>query len=76
MSRCKVKVMNDGFKWLDDWLESLSELSIRLLIFFGVGLWIVIACVIVYNLFSYEPEIEYTFHGHPIDVKELKKEDN
>lgn len=71
-----MKAMNDGFKWLDDWLDSLSELSIRLLIFFGLSLWIAIACVIVYNLFSYESEIEYTFHGHPIDVKELEKEDN
>jgi hypothetical protein len=76
VSLCKVKVMNDGFKWLDDWLESLSELSIRLLIFFGIALWITIACILVYTLFSYDSEIEYTFHGHPIDVKELKKEDN
>lgn len=71
-----MKAMNDGFKWLDDWLDSLSELSIRLLIFFGLGLWLGIAFVVVYNLFSYDPEIEYTFHGHPIDVKELEKEDN
>ena len=50
--------------------------TLVILFFFGVLLWVAVACVIVYNLFSYESEIEYTFHGHPIDVTELEKEDN
>jgi len=65
--------MHDGFEWLDDWLNSLSKFTIKLLILLGVSLWVAVACVIVYNLFADHSTIEYTFHGHPIDVSELEE---
>jgi hypothetical protein len=71
-----VKTMHDGFEWLDDWLNSLSKFTIKLLILLGVSLWVAVAYVVVYNLFADHPTIEYTFHGHPIDVSELEEDAN
>ena len=68
--------MNDGFEWLDDWLNSLSKFTIKLLILLGVSLWVAVAFVVVYNLFADHPTIEYTFHGHTIDVSELEEDAN
>lgn len=59
-------------KMLDYVLDKLSEWSIKAIIIFGLVLWIGIIVAVIYSVSTTEPEIEYTFHGHPIDVRELE----
>ena len=57
-------------------LDKLSEWSIRAIIIFGLIIWISIAVALVYSLTTTDPEIEYTFHGHPITAEELDQYDD
>ena len=68
--------LNDLLNKLDNWLDSLSVFSMRLVLISGIGLWIIIVTMLGYSLFSDKAIAGYTYHGHPITVEELKEYDD
>jgi len=63
-------------------LDKMNEWSLKMLVIYGIGFWIVLLSFLVWNTITTDDEpvmnqevIGYTFHGHPVTVEDLDNEE-